>query len=94
VQYILCLLLLRPARYQIQNFQEILNLIYPLYNITGFNTTKQDHFLKTIQVCEIVVNEGYKSNDNLKKIVDLAYNMNNSGRRRKLTKEEYLKKFT
>lgn len=82
------------ARYQIQNFQEILSLIYPLYNITGFNTTKQDHFLKTIQVCEIVVNEGYKSNDNLKKIVDLAYEMNNSGKRRKLTKEEYLKKFT
>jgi len=82
------------ARYQIQNFQQILNLIYPLYNITGFNTTKQDHFLKTIQVCEIVVTEGYKSNVNLKKIVDLAYNMNNFGRRRKLTKEEYLKKFT
>lgn len=82
------------ARYQIQNFQEILSLIYPLYNITGFNTIKQDHFLKTIQVCEIVVNEGYKSNDNLKKIVDLAYEMNNSGKRRKLTKEEYLKKFT
>ena len=60
------------ARYQVQTIDEILNKIYPKLKEIKFNTIKQTHFDKTIKVAELIKNNGYKTNEGLKTIVDLA----------------------
>jgi hypothetical protein len=80
------------ARFQVENIDSILTNIYPFFKNETFNTEKCFHFDILIKVCEIIKNEGYKDNKTLKKIVDLAYNMNNNGKNRKYSKEVYLER--
>jgi LAGLIDADG endonuclease len=82
------------ARYQVQTVDEILNLIAPIFNNIKFNTLKQTHFEKTIKVCELIKTKGYKTDEDLKTIVNLAWDMNKSGKNRKISKDQYLSKFT
>jgi len=81
------------ARYQVQTVDEILNLIAPIFNNIKFNTLKQTHFEKTIKVCELIKTKGYKTDEDLKTIVNLAWDMNKSGKNRKISKDLYLSKF-
>jgi len=81
------------ARYQVQTVDEILNNISPMFENHPFNTGKQTHFEKTIEVCKLIKTKGYKSDDDLKAIVELAWYMNKSGKGRKVSKEEYMSKF-
>jgi hypothetical protein len=60
------------ARYQIQNVEDMLDKIYPKLKDIKFNTIKQNHFEKTIKVAELIKNNGYKTDEGLKTIVDLA----------------------
>ena len=81
------------ARYQVQTVDEILNKVEPIFRNIKFNTVKQTHYEIAIKVCELIKNNGYKKDEDLKTIVDLAWNMNNSGKNRKMSKEDYLSKF-
>jgi hypothetical protein len=81
------------ARYQVQIVDENLDKIYPMFRNHPFNTVKQTHFEKTIEVCKLIKIKGYKSDDDLKAIVDLAWDMNNSGKICRLSKIEYLSKY-
>lgn len=81
------------ARYQVQTVEEILSKIEPIFRNIKFNTIKQTHYEIAIKVCELIKNKGYKNDEDLKTIVDLAWNMNNSGINRKMSKEGYLSKF-
>jgi hypothetical protein len=56
----------------VQTVDEILNTIAPILKKIKFNTVKQKHFEILIKVCEIIKNTGYKKDENLKTIVDLA----------------------
>jgi len=62
----------KAARYQVQNVNDIIDKIYPKLRDIKFNTIKQNHFEKTIKVAELIRSNGYKSNEDLKTIVDLA----------------------
>jgi len=81
------------ARYQVQNVEDMLDKIYPKLKDIKFNTIKQNHFERTIKVAELIKNNGYKTDEGLKTIVDLAWNMNKEGKGRKISKSEYLLKF-
>ena len=81
------------ARYQVQTVDEMLNNILPKFKNIKFNTLKQNHFNITIKVCELIKNIGYKTNKDLKTIIDLAWDMNKAGVNRKISKEEYLALF-
>jgi hypothetical protein len=83
----------KAARYQVQNVDEILEKIYPKLKDIKFNTIKQNHFEKTIKVAELIKNNGYKTDEKLKAIVDIAWDMNKEGKGRKISKSEYLIKF-
>lgn len=82
------------VRFQIQNVSEILNNVYPIFQNMEFNSIKQEQFKKFITICEIINTKGYKSNIDLKTIVDLGWDMNQDGKYRRWSKEEYVKKFT
>lgn len=60
-----------------------------------FHTTKAEHYEIWKKVVNIVANnpglKGPKGKELFIKIVELAYNMNKDGKRRKLSKDEYLK---
>ncbi len=60
------------ARFQVQTVDELLNKIAPNFKDIGFNTKKQIHFEKTIKVCELINKEGFKTDEGLRAIVDLA----------------------
>jgi len=81
------------ARFQVQTVNDMLNNILPKLNGIKFNTYKHYHFETTIKICEIIKNTGYKTNQDLKNIVNLAWDMNKSGNSRKINKEEYLTLF-
>ena len=81
------------ARYQIQSVEEMLNKVYPKLKDIQFNTIKQNNFVKTIKVAELINEKGYKTNEDLKTIVELAWDMNKEGKGRKITKTEYLNIF-
>jgi hypothetical protein len=79
------------ARYQVQSIVDILEKILPFFNHTKFNTKKQERFEIVIKVCRLIKNRGYANDEDLKSIVEIAWDMNTS--RRKISKEEYLNKF-
>lgn len=81
------------ARYQVQNVEDILDKIYLKLKDIKFNTIKQNHFEKTIKVAELIKNNGYKTDEGLETIVELAWDMNKEGKGRKISKSEYLLKF-
>lgn len=83
----------KAARYQVQSVEDILNKVYPKLKDIKFNTIKQNHFEKTIKVAELIKFNGYKTDENLHAIVDLAWDMNKEGKGRKISKSEYLTKF-
>jgi len=83
----------KAARYQVQNVEDMLEKIYPKLKDIKFNTIKQNQFEKTIKVAELIKNNGYKTDEGLKTIVDLAWDMNKEGKGRKISKSEYLLKF-
>ena len=80
------------ARFQVQSVEDILNKIIPVFKNTEFNTKKQERFKIIIKICELIKEKGYSNNADLKAIVDIAWDMNNTGRR-KISKEEYLNLF-
>ena len=46
--------------------------IYPKLKDIKFDTIKQNHCVTAIKVAELIKNNGYKTNEGLKTIVDLA----------------------
>lgn len=84
----------QAARYQVENLSDILAKVLPVFNQMEFNTIKQNHFEIFSEVCRLLVTNGYKSDKDLQHIVDLAWNMNKGGKTRRITKVEYLAKFT
>jgi hemolysin-activating ACP:hemolysin acyltransferase len=60
------------ARYQVQSIDQILEYILPKLSNIKFNTMKQKHFETTIEICKLIKSKGYKTDENLKLIVELG----------------------
>ncbi|RUS23417.1 homing endonuclease [Endogone sp. FLAS-F59071] len=80
-------------RYQIDKFEDILNVLIPFMNSNMLHTDKAIHFQIFKEVCILIRNNPKPSKEDLLKIIDLAYNMNKDGKRRAMTKEEYIAKY-
>jgi len=83
----------KAAKYQVQSVYDLLDKVYPKLKNIKFNTIKQNHFEKTIKTAELIKINGYKTDQGLKDIVELAWDMNKEGKSRKISKSEYLTKF-
>ena len=62
----------------------------PAFAVAGAGAVKQKQYKIFIEVCKLIKTKGYKNDEDLKTIVDLAWDMNNSGIQRRISKEEYL----
>lgn len=80
------------SRFQVENVDILLNYIKPVLDKLKLNTYKSEMYLIAMKVCEIIKLKGNKSNDSLKEIIELAYNSNKLGKRRRISKEELLAK--
>nr|YP_010218563.1 LAGLIDADG endonuclease [Morchella brunnea]UBU98482.1 LAGLIDADG endonuclease [Morchella brunnea] len=78
------------SRYQVENQDLIMNNIAPILNNVKFNTEKSEYYKATIKAGEILKTEGIKSDESFKTIIDLVYDINKSGKRRRLTKQEFI----
>ena len=80
------------SRYQVENVDLILSKIVPILNKVTFNTQKSIYYDTIIKVSEAIKIKGYKSTEDFINIVELAYDTNKLGKRRKLTKKEFIEK--
>jgi hypothetical protein len=80
------------SRYQVESLDSIVNNVIPLFKGVTFNTIKQTNYIIVVKVCEIIKRKGYKADDDFKAIIDLAYDMNCSGKRRRLSKDQFINK--
>jgi hypothetical protein len=79
--------------FKVEKTNDILDKVWPLIRIGTFNTVKRTYLSKSYAALQILQNQGVKENIHLRFLVDLVYNMNQEGKRRKLTKTAYLDKF-
>ena len=79
-------------RYQIDAFKDIVEILIPFVrsNKCHLHTQKKRYFEIFEQVATLISCDSHKEYAGWLKIVDLAYNMNFEGKRRKLTAEEYV----
>jgi len=68
----------------------MLEKVVPILKDVTFNTQKGGHYEIIAKVSEIIKTKGYKSDDSIKEIVELAYDANKLGKRRRLTKQEFI----
>lgn len=80
------------GRYQVQNLDDLLYKVIPVFKTIKFNTQKQKQFDIFVEICHIIKDRGYKNDEDLKEIVELGWYMNDSNTR-KLSKEDYLSRF-
>lgn len=82
----------KASRYQVENVDLILSNIKPVLDKLYLNTYKQDMYKIAMKVCEIIKTKDYKSDQVFKELVELAYDSNKLGKRRRILKEEFIKK--
>lgn len=82
------------SRYQVENVDLILNNIKPVMDKVVLNTYKADSYNTAIKVCEVIRAKGYKTDEALNEIIELAYDSNMSGKRRRISKEEFIRKIS
>lgn len=78
-------------RFQIDNFKDISSILIPFIEKFQLHTNKNLHFDIFKKVCDLISNKQHYYEEGFLKIIELAYNMNKDGKRRKLTKEKYIK---
>lgn len=80
-------------RYLINDFKSINTVLIPFIDKYTFYSEKSEHYDIFKQVCTIIDCEKTITKEMFLNVVDLAYNMNKDGKRRKFTKEEFLSKY-
>lgn len=75
---------------RIRGLNQILDKLIPFMKTQELHTEKKDHYMKWLTVCELLKNNSNLTDEQFKFIINLTYNMNKHGKRRKYTKKEFL----
>lgn len=81
------------CRYRIDNIESIYTILIPFIDKYTLHTQKSVHYKIFKEVVTQFTINPRPSDTVLLEIIDLAYNMNKDGKRRKITKEEYISKY-
>jgi hypothetical protein len=84
--------------YRNRNLDDLKNLVIPFMDSYCLHTEKRDHYKIWKEVCvkyifpyhQPVRRRVAMNKEDFLKVIELSYNMNKNGKRRKLTKEEYI----
>lgn len=80
----------RAARFQVENLTDLTNIIIPHFMKYPLKTNKIEHFKIFCKVCELLLLNDHKTEEGYIKIIELAYDMNNNGKGRKLPKKDFI----
>ena len=80
----------RAARYQVENLTDLTNIIIPHFMKYPLKTNKNEHFKIFCKVCELLLLNDHKTKEGYIRIIELAYDMNNDGKGRKLPKKDFI----
>ena len=69
-------------RYEVRSINDLMRVIIPHFDKYPLQTTKRKDFGIFKQICRLIYSKHHLNVDYLIKIIDLAYMMNESGRRR------------
>lgn len=78
--------------YRIHSYKNLLEKIQPLLLSIHLNTVKQFYVEPTLKAWDIITKNRVKSNADLEEIVNLVYDMNRGGLKRKVDKVTFLSK--
>jgi hypothetical protein len=81
------------SRFIVESFDQLYSIVIPFMDSQILYTEKSIHYGIFKEVCEILKNRPNLSNEDKFKRINMAYNMNKQGKRRKYTKEEYINLF-
>lgn len=81
--------------YYVHGINQIVNILIPFMEANHLYSERSNHY-EIFRKVSIILYEkkGKLDNETIKKIVEMAYDSNKSGKRRRLTKEEYLNLLT
>lgn len=77
-------------KFEIRSIKELVRIIIPFFEKYPLQGIKRDDFEKFKEVCVLIHQNQHLSSDCLRKIIELSYQINYSGKR-KYNKEELLK---
>lgn len=80
----------RAARFQVENLTDITNIIIPHFMKYPLKTNKNEHLKIFCKVCELLLINDHKTNEGYNRIIELAYDMNNNGKGRRLPKKDFI----
>lgn len=81
------------SRFTVENSKLLVNNVMPVLSNIHLNTIKQDYLPASFKAWVILATNGIGQDDDLRQVVELVYTMNIKGKRRKLSKSDYLKRF-
>ena len=79
----------KTLKYEIRSLDELLKNIIPHFETFPLISSKQKDFILFAKICRLMNDQHHHRKDGLTKIIELAYQMNGSGKR-KLSKEAIL----
>jgi hypothetical protein len=77
--------------YMVHGLTQLTNVVIPFMDLNPIFSERADHYDIFRKVCFMLKNEKPLTLETKLEIVELAYNANKSGKRRRITKEEYIK---
>lgn len=77
------------ARWQVTGTKQVQNFVIPFMDNELLHTEKSRHYEIFREACSILASSNVSLADRLR-VVELAYDMNKSGKRRNMTKQEYI----
>lgn len=81
------------CRYQVDSFEDIIKYIVPFMDQQTLYTEKAIHYTKFRKVVDLIERKAHLTRLGFLEIVEVAYEMNQAGKGRKWTKEEYIEKY-
>jgi len=80
-------------KYEVRSIKDLMNSIIPHFQKYLLKTSKNNDFVLFCSICEMIYKNHHKNKEAIKVIIDKAYQMNSSGKR-KYKKSELLKFLT
>ena len=72
----------KTLKYEVRSLEELLTKVIPHFFSFPLKSSKQKDFILFAEICKLMKNQKHLEMKGFKKIVDLAYQMNGSGKRK------------
>lgn len=82
------------STFKVTKLQDLVEKIKPFLQSVKISTCKQGYVSPSFEAWNILYTKGIQKDVDLRRVVDLVYNINQAGKLRKMEKESYLSLFS